>query len=50
MYEVTAEGIETAEHLQFVRALGCEGAQGWYVGEPQLGNIGESEKRAVPKL
>ena len=33
--EVTAEGIESAEQLELVRAMGCEAAQGWHVGEPQ---------------
>src|SRR5690606_24245351 len=30
----TAEGIETSEQLRFVRALGCELGQGFYLGRP----------------
>lgn len=28
--EIVAEGVETAEQLQMVRALGCDLVQGWY--------------------
>ena len=31
---VTAEGVETAEQLARVRALGCDLAQGWLLGRP----------------
>jgi diguanylate cyclase (GGDEF)-like protein len=29
-----AEGVETPEHLQMVRAAGCDLAQGWLLGHP----------------
>jgi EAL domain-containing protein (putative c-di-GMP-specific phosphodiesterase class I) len=29
-----AEGVETPEHLQMVRAAGCDLAQGWLLGQP----------------
>jgi len=29
-----AEGVETREHLQMVRAAGCDLAQGWLLGRP----------------
>ena len=31
----TAEGIETPEHLEFVRACGCTHAQGFLLGRPE---------------
>jgi len=31
---VTAEGVETPEQLSVVRLLGCDRAQGYYVGPP----------------
>jgi diguanylate cyclase (GGDEF)-like protein/PAS domain S-box-containing protein len=33
---VCAEGVETAEQFDAVRALGCESAQGFYIGQPEL--------------
>jgi len=32
---VTAEGVETAEHLAELRRLGVPHAQGYYTGRPQ---------------
>ena len=29
-----AEGVETAEQLDALRALGCDAAQGYYLGRP----------------
>ena len=29
-----AEGVETVEQLQFLRSIGCEKAQGYYIGKP----------------
>ncbi|MDQ2696951.1 MAG: EAL domain-containing protein, partial [Pseudomonadota bacterium] len=32
--EVVAEGIETAEVLETLKAMRCDMAQGWYIGRP----------------
>jgi EAL domain-containing protein (putative c-di-GMP-specific phosphodiesterase class I) len=32
--QVTAEGIETAEQLEQLRALGCDHGQGYYFAKP----------------
>jgi diguanylate cyclase (GGDEF)-like protein len=32
--KVIAEGIETEEHLEFLRLLGCDAGQGYFLGKP----------------
>jgi diguanylate cyclase (GGDEF)-like protein len=47
---VVAEGVETAEHLDALRAYGCDEVQGYYIGRPvpaaQCGAL--LEKAALP--
>ncbi|MCR4821459.1 MAG: EAL domain-containing protein [Treponema sp.] len=33
------EGVETLEHAQYLKEIGCERLQGWYYGRPQPGEI-----------
>jgi EAL domain-containing protein (putative c-di-GMP-specific phosphodiesterase class I) len=40
--QVTAEGVETAPQLEFLRRHGCDTAQGYYFGKP----MAEAELRA----
>jgi len=42
--EVTAEGVETAEQLNRLRALGCEYGQGYHFSKPV---DGEEAKRMI---
>jgi diguanylate cyclase (GGDEF)-like protein/PAS domain S-box-containing protein len=32
--KVTAEGVETEEHMEFLRAQGCDAIQGYYISKP----------------
>ena len=36
--QVVAEGIEEAECLAFLRAIGCDYAQGYFIGKPMAGD------------
>ena len=31
---VTAEGVETADQADLLRAIGCDAGQGWHFGRP----------------
>lgn len=33
-YETVAEGVETKEQLEYMRAIGCDMIQGYYLGKP----------------
>jgi EAL domain-containing protein (putative c-di-GMP-specific phosphodiesterase class I) len=35
---VTAEGVETSDQVQFLRATGCDEVQGYYIGRPMTPN------------
>lgn len=43
--QVTAEGIETRQELDCIRALGCDAAQGFFIGRP----VPEGTERAALK-
>lgn len=47
--EVVAEGIETANMLNYVRSHGCTQAQGFYLGRPMQGMVFESWYRERKK-
>jgi diguanylate cyclase len=34
---VVAEGVETIDHVNALKALGCDAAQGWHYGKPAPG-------------
>jgi EAL domain-containing protein (putative c-di-GMP-specific phosphodiesterase class I) len=44
---MTAEGIETAEHMNAMREAGCNHAQGYLLGRPQPIQIDESQKQPL---
>jgi EAL domain-containing protein (putative c-di-GMP-specific phosphodiesterase class I) len=33
-FEIVAEGVETAQEMKILRAIGCHGAQGYFFGKP----------------
>jgi diguanylate cyclase (GGDEF)-like protein len=45
---VTAEGVETAEQLEFLRAEDCSEIQGYAIGRPTPSNLLEDWTRKVP--
>ena len=46
-YKTIAEGIETAEQVQFLRDCGCNSIQGYYFGKPML-PVDFTEKHLLP--
>ncbi len=46
--KVTAEGIETAEQLHALRALGCSHGQGFHLGRPQPMDAGAAPGWLAP--
>ena len=53
--DVVAEGVETAEQLRVLESLGCEYAQGFYLGRPMkaeaiesiLAGLGNTHNRSI---
>jgi EAL domain-containing protein (putative c-di-GMP-specific phosphodiesterase class I) len=53
--DVVAEGVETAEQLRVLETLGCEYAQGFYLGRPMkaeaiesvLAGLGNNHDRSI---
>jgi len=49
--QVVAEGLETDEHLQALRAMGCTYAQGFYFSRPlPPAEVGELLLRRLPAV
>ncbi|MDM0086470.1 MULTISPECIES: bifunctional diguanylate cyclase/phosphodiesterase [unclassified Variovorax] len=46
--EIIAEGVETAEHLAFVRSIGCRLVQGYYFSRPLLAEDCAARWQAAP--
>ena len=45
-FKTLVEGVETEEHYDFLREIGCGRAQGWYFGRPDtLENVMEAIRR-----
>ena len=45
---ITAEGVETQEQLENVREVGCDEAQGYFIGAPQPNAALEVFRRRQP--
>ncbi len=43
--KIVAEGVESAAHLEMLKSLGCDYAQGYYLGKPK--NINDTQKLIV---
>jgi EAL domain-containing protein (putative c-di-GMP-specific phosphodiesterase class I) len=37
--DVTAEAVEDAQTLEFLNTIGCDLAQGYFIGRPMPGNV-----------
>jgi EAL domain-containing protein (putative c-di-GMP-specific phosphodiesterase class I) len=47
--KVVAEGVETREQLEFMRSLGCDEAQGYFISRPMPAADALAWMRAAPK-
>ena len=43
------EGVERADQLAVLRALGCDVAQGFYFGRPEPPEVAEAVARGAPR-
>jgi EAL domain-containing protein (putative c-di-GMP-specific phosphodiesterase class I) len=48
--EVVGEGVESAEHLEMLRMLGCEHAQGFHLSAPLTAEAAAHLVGAPPRL